>query len=180
MDQSEQGSVGRSTEPSFLAIGQILKPHGVRGEMRVRPLTDLPERFTWLETVYVGEQAQRPYQVAGVRFHQDIVLLQLHDVPTREAAALLRGQVLLVPIDEAIPLAEDEYFLFELEGLAVYTDEDEHLGEITAVLETGANTVLVVDGDQGELLLPNIPDVVLDIDFENGRMRVHLLPGLLS
>jgi 16S rRNA processing protein RimM len=86
---------------------------------------------------------------------------------------------LQVPKDEAIPLEEGEYYLYQLEGLAVYTDEGEHLGELVEVLETKANNVFIVHGSRGEVLLPDTEEVVLEIDFENGRMKVHLLPGLL-
>ena len=79
-----------------------------------------------------------------------------------------------------MPLEEGEYFLFQLVGLAVFSDEGQELGRLTQVLETGANNVFVVAGVDGEILLPDIDDVILDIDFANGRMTVHLLPGLLG
>lgn len=154
--------------------------HGVRGEVRVRPHTDLPERFTWLETVYVGEVDPRPLAVEGVRFHKDLVLLKLGGYDSREEAAALKGELLQVPMTEAIPLAEDEYFLYQLIGLAVVTDEGESLGELVEVLETGANNVFVVRGERGDILLPDTSEVIVDIDFENGRLTVHLLPGLLG
>ena len=88
--------------------------------------------------------------------------------------------MLQVPETEAVPLEEGEYFLFQLVGLAVFSDEGQELGRLTQVLETGANNVFVVAGVDGEILLPDIDDVILDIDFANGRMTVHLLPGLLG
>ncbi|VAW40964.1 hypothetical protein MNBD_CHLOROFLEXI01-878, partial [hydrothermal vent metagenome] len=86
---------------------------------------------------------------------------------------------LQIPVEEALPLAEGEYYLFQLTGLAVFTVEGESLGTLTSVIETGANRVFVVQGDKGELLLPDIEDVVEDIDFENGRLTVKLLLGLI-
>ncbi|MCA9901392.1 MAG: 16S rRNA processing protein RimM [Ardenticatenaceae bacterium] len=164
----------------FIVIGQITKPHGVRGEVRVKPHTDEPERFSWLEQVYVGAEDPRPMAVEQARVHQGMVLLKLTAVSTRAAAESLRGEWLLVPEDEALPLEEGEYFLFELEGLTVVTTDGETLGTLTGIIETGANNVFVVQGDRGELLLPDIDDVVQDIDFENGRMLVTLLPGLIQ
>jgi 16S rRNA processing protein RimM len=172
--------VESSAEPRFLVIGRILSVHGVRGEVRVRPHTDLPERFTWLETVYVGEHDPRPMVVEGVRFHKDLVLLKLAGYDSREEAAALKGEMLHVPMAEAIPLAEDEYFLYQLIGLAVVTDEGESLGELVEVLETGANNVFVVRGEGRDILLPDTKEVIVDIDFDNGRLTVHLLPGLLG
>lgn len=176
---SQRGLVSPKTEPRFLVIGRVIKPHGVRGELRVEIITDLPERFTWLETVYVGEEALEPIGVESVRFHKSFALVKLAGYDTRETAAALRAELLLVPEDEGIPLEEDEYYLYQLEGLAVYTDEGEHLGELVEVLETKANNVFIVQGSRGEVLLPDIDEVVLDIDFENVRMEVHLLPGLV-
>ncbi len=161
-------------------IGQITKPHGVRGEVRVRPHTDLPERFSWLTQVYVGQTNPQLRQVESMRWHKEILLLKFDGLDSRDAIEGLRGQYLQVPESEAIPLADDEYFLFQLIGLQVVSDEGHVLGELKRVIETGANHVFVVRGEAGELLLPDIPDVVLDINFEDGRMTVHLLPGLLS
>jgi 16S rRNA processing protein RimM len=175
----QRGLVPETTEPRFLVIGRIVKPHGVQGEMRVEIMTDLPERFTWLEEVYVGEHSPRRVAVDSVRFHKNFVLVKLDGFDTREAAAELRSQLLQVPEDEGIPLEEGEYYLYQLVGLEVYSDEGEHLGELVEVMETKANNVFIVQGSRGEILLPDTEEVVLDIDFENGRMEVHLLPGLV-
>ncbi|MCB9422832.1 MAG: 16S rRNA processing protein RimM [Ardenticatenaceae bacterium] len=174
----EAGSAGQSDEPAFLIIGRIQKPHGVRGEVRVVPHTDLPERFTWLETVWIGEDDPQPFDVEAARFHGELILLKLAGYDSREAAQDLRGEWLQVPESEAIPLEEGEYYLYQLEGLQVFTDEGEELGELVQVMETGANNVFVVRGESGELLLPDTDEVVQAIDFENGRMTVHLLAGL--
>jgi 16S rRNA processing protein RimM len=165
-------------EPRFLVIGQVRKPHGIRGEVRVTPHTELPERFSWLERVFVGSNHPQPMVVEGVRLHGDTILLKLQGYDNRNEAEALRGQMLQVPEAEAIPLAEGEYFLFQLEGLQVVSDEGKDLGELVEVIETKANNVFVVHGDGGELLLPDTSEVIQKIDFENGRMIVHLLAGL--
>lgn len=168
-----------SPELSFLLIGQISKPHGVRGEVHVVPYTDVPERFTWLKEVYVGRDEPRRVPVVQVRVHNERILLRLAGYEDRDAAETLRGAWLQVPEAEAIPLEEGEYFLFQLEGLEVVTDTGERLGKLVEVLETGANNVFRIMGESGEVLLPDIDEVILEIDFDNGRMLVHLLPGLL-
>lgn len=178
--QPERGSVENSAEPRFLAVGRVLKPHGVHGEVRVEPLTDQPERFEWLEYVYVGETALRRVAVESVRHHQQFVLLKLAGYPTRTEAEQLRDELLLVTEADAIPLAEDEYYLYQLEGLEVFTEEGEALGRLTEVLETGANNVFIIEGPRGQLLLPDIPDVVREVDIEGGRLVVRPLPGLLE
>ncbi|GJM39785.1 MAG: ribosome maturation factor RimM [Ardenticatenaceae bacterium] len=164
----------------FIVIGVITKPHGIRGELRIKPYTDEPNRFTWLEQVYIGANDPQPMEVEQARVHQDKVLLKLTAVTNRTDAEALRGQWLMVPEDQALPLEEGEYFLFQLKGLTVVTTDGETLGTLTEIIETGANNVFVVKGDKGELLLPDIDDVVQEIDFNNGRMLVTLLPGLIK
>ncbi len=166
--------------PEFIVIGKITKSHGVRGEVRVLPHTDIPERFTWLKTVVVGDENSVPVEVEQARVHKDKVLLKLAGCDDRNAADLLRGKLLFVSDEDAIPLQEDEYFLFELEGLQVVTDDGRILGTLAEIIETKANNVFIVRGDLGEILLPDTEEVIQEIDFENGRMRVHLIPGLLK
>ena len=174
------GSADDSAEPRFLAVGRVIKPHGVQGEVRVELMTDLPQRFKWLKTVYVGERNPRPVVVESVRFHQEFVLLKLSGYPTRTEAEALRNELLQVPEEEAIPLEEGEYFLHQLLGLEVQTEDGQSLGRLTDVLETGANNVFVVSGADGEHLIPDIPDVVQAVDVAGGRIIIRPLPGLLN
>lgn len=177
--KGRRGSADPLPEPRFLVIGEVIKPHGVRGEVRVLPHTDLPERFGWLKEIYVGEDAPRPVAVEGFRLHKQWALLKLAGYDDRDAAASLRGAILQVPREAAVPLEEGEYFIYQLEGLAVYTDAGEHLGELVEVLETKANYVYVVQGPRGEILLPDTDEVILDVDLKAGTMTIHPLPGLL-
>ncbi len=179
-ENHRRGSVGDHTESRFLVIGQVAKPHGVRGDVRVVLHTDLPERYTWLEEIYIGEQDPRPVPVEYVRFHKNWVLLKLEGYDDRDAVESLRGQLLQVREDQAIPLEEGEYFLFQLIGLSVISEDGDLLGELVQVIETGANNVFVVHGPQGEILIPDIVEVVRDIDFDKRQISVNLLPGLLS
>ncbi len=173
------GRGSAAADPRFLVIGKLLKPHGVRGDVRVRPLTDDPSRFSLLERVYLGKDALRPLTVTDIRFHKDIVLVKFEELNGRDAVQHLHGQLLHVAIEDALPLAEGEYYLFQLHGLDVYSDEDVYLGKLTSVIETGANNVFEVKGEGKPILLPDIPDVIVDIDFDNGRLTAHLLPGLV-
>ena len=174
------GSADNPAEPRFLAVGRVIKPHGVHGEVRVEVMTDRPERFGWLEAIYVGERNPRRVGVVSVRRHGQFVLLKLDGYPTRTEAELLRNELLQVPEDEAIPLEEGEYFLHQLLGLEVVTESGRSVGRLTDVLETGANNVFIIEGELGELLVPDIPDVVREVDVAGGRVIVRLLPGLLD
>jgi 16S rRNA processing protein RimM len=162
-----------------LVIGRVTRPHGVRGELRVAVYTELPERFTWLERVFVGLDDPQPYEVTGVRFHQNLVLLQLKGIDNRDAADGLRGAWLQIPEEEGIPLEEGEVYLHDIMGLTMVTTAGRVLGEIVEIIETAANDVYVVRGAQGEILVPDIPDVVIAIQPEEGTVVIEPLPGLL-
>ncbi len=168
----------RPQPPSYLAIGKVLRPWGVRGEVKVEILTDWPERFALLEYVYLGDEAVC-YHLERFRLHRGFALLKLEGCDDRSAAEALRDQLVQIAREEAMPLEEDEYYVYQIEGLEVWTDEGEMLGRVVEVLFTGANEVYVVQGPRGEVLIPAIADVVLQVDLEGGRLIVHLMDGLI-
>lgn len=167
----------RSSRPSHLVIGRVVSSHGVSGEVRVKVLTDFPDRFDGLETIYLGEE-YTPAVVEGHRKHGTSVLLKLAGVDRREEADKLRGLLIRLPIDQAVPLQEDEYYVYEIVGLEAWTTDGEHLGRVTEVLETGSNDVYVIRDGARELLIPALADVVLSVDLEKGRVEVQLMKGL--
>ncbi|NJN94003.1 MAG: 16S rRNA processing protein RimM [Anaerolineales bacterium] len=175
------GSSGeRRPELRYLAVGRIVRAHGLRGEVSVTLLTDFPERFDTTEWLYLGNEFEAtPYRLEKYRWHQDNVLLTLVGVSDRNAAEQLKGLFVQVPIEEAVPLPDGSYYLYQLIGLRVESTEGEVLGTITDVLETGANNVYVVQQENREILLPAIPDVVKKIDITQGIMVVQLIEGLI-
>lgn len=173
------GPPPRPPEPRFLAVGRVLRPHGVRGELRVEILTGYPERLPLHSTLYLGSDA-RAYRVERVRFHRGAALIKLVGCEDANAAEGLRDQLVQIPLKEAVPLEEGEYYHFQLLGVEVTTEEGNSLGRVTEVLDTGANDVFVVRGPHGEILIPAIEEVVRELDLESGHMVVMLLPGLLD
>lgn len=178
------GSGGAGTpEPHYLLVGRVSRPHGVRGELRVEIVTDYPERLSQHTDFYLARPDSpttvRRYLVEKVRIHRDVALLKLVGCDDRNAADELRGLLVQIPIEDAVPLEEGEYYLYQLIGVWVETEDGEGLGQVVDVIETGANDVYVVRGPRGEVLLPAIEDVVLELDLESKRMVVHLLAGLL-
>jgi len=170
--------------PDYLVIGEVLRPHGVQGELRIRILTDYPERIAELPTVYLGADVEspnlKPYPVAGMRMHQNYGLLRLKGIDNRDKADRLRGQLIMVDIDHAVPLEEGEFYLYELLGLEVRTEEGETLGTISEVIETGANDVYVVDSPRyGEVLIPVTEETVLETNIAAGIVIVRLPEGLI-
>jgi len=166
-----------SQRPTHLAIGRILSPHGVKGEVQAEVLTDFPERFARLKTVYLGED-RRPEVLEGARIHGRRILLKFAHYEDRDEAEELRGELVYVPIEEAIPLGDDEYYVYEIVGLKVWTTEGEYLGRVEEVLHTGSNDVYVVRKADEEILIPAISGVVLKVDLDEGRIEVRLAKGL--
>ncbi|MEW5960442.1 MAG: ribosome maturation factor RimM [Chloroflexota bacterium] len=168
-------------ELRYLAIGKVVRAHGLRGELSVAVLTDFPDRFETMEWVYVGNEFEAfPFRVEHYRWHKDNILLTLAGIANRSQAEALRGQLIQIPVDEAVPLPEGEYYLYQLIGLQVVTVDGQKLGTISQILETGANDVYVVDNSHGrQLLLPGTPEVVQAIDIEQGRMVVKVIDGLI-
>ncbi len=178
--QPYEGLDQRWSEPEFLAIGQIKKAHGLRGEVTIEVMTDFPERFDEMKVVYVGDKVSaKLFAVAATRWHKSQVLLQFEGVTDRTQAETFKGLYLKIPVSEAKQLAPDDYYDYQLQGLAVVTDEGELLGPVVEIIETGANDVYVVSGEQAEILLPATQEVVLKVDLESRRMIVHVLDGLL-
>jgi len=167
-------------ELRYLAIGRVVRAHGVRGEISVAVLTDFPERFESLEWVYVGNEFEaQPFRLEKHRWHKKNVLLTLSDITDRTQAEQLQGQFIQIPIDEAVPLPDGDYYLYQLVGLQVITSTGELLGTIDHIIETGANDVYVVKNEaQEELLIPAIADVVKSVDLDKGQIIIELLDGL--
>ena len=166
-------------EPEFLVVGKLGKPHGVRGEIVMDIFTDFPERLKQGVTVYVGEQ-YLPLQITNVRSHSRGILLSFEGYQSRVEAAELRNLLIQVPTADRPELPNGEYYHHQLLGLHVIDENGTRLGHITAILETGANDVYVIQSESGaEMLIPAIESVVEDIDLEEKQVKVHLLPGLL-
>ena len=104
----------------------------------------------------------------------------IRDSNYRDQADAFRGQLIQVPYEDAVPLEDGEFFLFELYGMSVVTDEGEQLGSLKEIIQTGANDVFVVQGERGEVLIPDTEEVVLNIDREQRQITVHLIPGLID
>lgn len=175
----------KSNKPKYLILGKILRPHGVRGELRMKIMTDYPERLiNELKMVYIGADANQAdaeaHTIKSARFHKDFLLLTLEGISDRNEAELLREQLVMVDIENAVPLEEDEVYLYELIGLTVKTSDKKILGTIQDVLETGANDVYVIRSrEYGELLIPIHDETLLEIDVEGETVTVNLPEGLL-
>lgn len=149
-------------ELDLFTIGQIVAPHGVRGDVRIYPDTDFPKRFLKMKYGYIDG---RKYEVESARLHKRVVLMKFAGVDDRNAAELLVKKDLQVPREDLVPLQKGQHYIYDILGSAVCDLQGHELGKLTDVLRTGSNDVYVVTADDGkETLLAVIPDVIKSID----------------
>ena len=165
----------------YLEIGQIVNTFGIKGMVKIKPFTDDINRFDRLKKVYISNKNEKKeYQIQEVKYHKNMVLMKLEGVDTPEQADLLRQSYLLVDRADEEPLEEGVYYIVDLLGLEVYTDDNKLLGKVDDIFNTGSNDIYVVKDEMGKkILLPGIPDVLKNVDLEKGRITVHLIPGLI-
>ncbi len=164
-----------------LEVGQIVNTFGIKGEVKVTPFTDDINRFDDLKKVYVKTRKDDElYKVEGVRYHKNMVLLKLEGIENPEQAELLKNAFLEINREDAVPLRKGQYFIADLIGLEVYTDEGKLLGKVDNIYNTGANDIYIVKDELGkQVLLPGIKEVIKQVDLENEKIIVHLIPGLI-
>lgn len=163
-------------------VGVVTSTHGVHGEVKVFPTTDDPRRFKRLkEVILSSSKDEKMMEVESVKFFKNMVILKFVGIDTMNDAETLRQCSLYVTRENAVRLRKDEYFIADLIGISVFNENNEKIGTLTDVYETGANDVYVIAMEDGrELLLPAIKQCVLDVNVEEGKMQIHILEGLLD
>ena len=166
----------------LLQVGVITSTHGVRGEVKVFPTTDDPNRFKSLKHVLLDTgREKKSLEVQGVKFFKQFVILKFKGIDNINDIERYKRCPLLVERKDAVELEEDEYFIADMIGIEVVTEDDKPFGTLKDVMETGANDVYEVEMADGKsLLLPAIKQCILNVDVENGTMQVHVLEGLLD
>lgn len=165
-----------------LQVGVISSTHGVRGEVKVFPTTDDVKRFKRLKEVILDTgKEELTLEIEGVKFFKQFVILKFKGFDNINDIEKYKSKSLYVTRENAVQLRKDEYFIADLQGLTVVDEADEVLGTLRDVMETGANDVYIIDLTDGrEVLIPAIKECILNVDMESGRMRVHMLEGLLD
>ena len=165
----------------FLRVGVISSTHGIKGEVKVYPTTDDVKRFKKLKTVILDTGREHlTLEVESVKFFKQFVILKFKGIDNINDIEKYKGKDLLVDRANAVKLRKDEYFVVDLIGLEVFTEDGEKFGTMKDVLETGANDVYIIDSlNHGEVLIPAIKQCVLDIDIEANKMVIHLMKGLV-
>ena len=165
----------------LLQIGVITKTHGVHGEVKVFPMTDDVTRFKKLKDAVIdagGENVN--VKCTGAKYFKQFVILKFEGFDTIEQIEKYCGKGLFVTRSNAVSLKKDEYFICDLIGLKVIDENEDEIGRITDVIQTGANDVYEIElTDQRTLLLPAIKECVLKVDLDGGNMKIHILEGLI-
>jgi 16S rRNA processing protein RimM len=171
----------RGAADDWVAVGLVVGGFGVRGELKVESLTDVPDRFNRLTTIYVGD-AHVPHRVAGARSHKQLILLTLDGVHDLTAAERLRGQRLWIPLAEIAPLPTDSYYIHDLIGLRVQHVNGTPLGRVADVIAGSAGDLLLVRETPGggDVLLPAVKEFIKSVDLAAGRVVVAPIPGLFD
>ncbi|MBQ7360730.1 MAG: ribosome maturation factor RimM [Lachnospiraceae bacterium] len=163
-------------------VGAITSTHGVRGEVKVFPTTDDVRRFKKLKEVLLDTGKEMlTLEIESVKFFKQFVILKFKGIDSLNDVEKYRSKNLYVTRENAVKLRKDEYFIADLIGLSVLTDEEEPFGELVDVIQTGANDVYVVKmADGKEVLLPAIKECILSVDMDERKMMVHVMDGLLD
>ena len=166
----------------YLRVGVIANTHGVRGEVKVYPTTENIKRFDYLKVAVIDTGKEKiNVNVTGVKYFKNMVILKFEQYDNMDQVIPLKGMDLLVTRENAIPLAEGEHYIVDMIGCKIITDDGNTLGELTDVMQTGANDVYVVKTTDGkEVQLPAIKECVLEKDIENKVIKVHIMKGLLD
>jgi len=167
-------------QTEYFEIGKIAGTHGLKGDLRVFPTTDDKRRFELLDFLRIELREKTiEIKIERIWYHKQFVMVKLAGYDDATSAQTLKGGRVMIHRDQALPLEEDEYYLADLLGLRVFTEDGEDLGELTDVLFTGANDVYVVKNEAGaQILIPAIKKCVLDVDIAAGRVLVRLMEGL--
>ena len=169
--------------PRLVVIGEIARPHGLRGELRVNPLTDHPERFGALEECVVWDRPRDERQVRRIRaarVHGTQVLVSLAGIDSIEAAQPLVGRLMAVPESEALPLAPGWFYPWQITGARVVTEDGREVGEVVRIDPSPGHDLWVVKDGAREHLIPAVPEIVVDVDIPSGRVVIRPPDGLLD
>lgn len=168
-------------EKQLLEIGQIVNTYGIKGFLKVVPYTDDIKRFEKLNSIYIQtKKALETVTIEEVKYSKNLVLLKIKGIDNINDAENYKNCYIKINRSDAVELPEDSYFIIDLIGIKVYTDEGEELGDIVDVFPTGANDVYVVKNEIGkQVLLPAIGDVIKNVDIKNKKMIIHLIEGLV-
>ncbi len=173
-----------SDNADLIRVGIVIKPHGIRGELKVKPLTDFPNRFHSLSEIYmipIGGDSSFSAKIDGVRIHQDRVLIKLNCINSISEAEAVIGYEICINREECVDLPSGFYYAFDLIGLKVLSLEGEYVGTVADVLSSPAQDLLIVKKkNENKVMIPLVSEIVKDISIDQKRIIIQNLQGLLD
>ena len=165
-----------------MKFGQIVNTFGIKGMVKVKPFTEnTKKRFDNLKKVYIkNKNEKKEYEIEELKYHKQMVLIKFKGIENPEQANILRNSYLVIDRENEKPLEEGTYYIVDMIGLEVYTEEGEKIGNLEDVFNSGSSDIYVVKDELGkQILLPAIEEVIKKIDMKERKMIVHLIPGLM-
>lgn len=165
----------------FIAYGKILKPHGLKGEIKVLPYSAEPENFKQVQYIYTKSDSNGPrrYKVSAKRFQKHFIIARLQNVNSIEDAEALRNKEIHVDRNELPSNQEDEYYWFELIGLNVYNENECLIGQVDSLIDNTAQPVLVIKNNSEEYMVPFIDRFVKEVNLDNSKIVVESIADLI-
>lgn len=170
-----------NTDNNFISVGEIVNTHGIKGEVKVISLSDYPERFkTGNQLIAEKNGRLSKLTIDQVRTQRNVLLIKFREIVDMDAALEMKGAVLKIDKEQLPQLPDGTYYIFDIIGLAVSTEDGQPLGTVKDVIQTGSNDVFVVTGEAKEYMIPGLKEIVKLIDREKGIMIIRPLDGLLD
>jgi 16S rRNA processing protein RimM len=162
-------------------VGKILKPQGIKGEVKIEVITSFPEHFNSLKDLFIKKGEYKSLHIESVRLEKSFAFIKFSEIQSRNEAETFRGFYLYIPEDGLQPLNEDEYYHHQLNGMQVFSEDNVYIGKITAVESYPQNDVLVVKNIYGiSHLIPMVKDIVRRVDIKSQKVTIHIIEGLLG
>jgi len=165
----------------MFVVGKVVKPQGVKGEVKARVITSFPEHFEQLSALYIEQNEYKKFNIEDMRLSGSFVFIKFKNIDTRDDAENLRNKYLYIPAEELYPLEDDEFYHHQLLGLKVYDQDNVYLGVVKEIESYPVNDILVVENEKKKIyLIPVVKDFIKEIDIESQKVTVHVVEGLLG
>jgi len=162
-------------------VGKVLKPQGLKGEIKAEIITSFPEHFEHISDIYIEQNEFKKFTVEETRFSKNFVFLRFKEIQSRNDAESLRGEYLYIQDKDLVPLKSDEFYHHQLLGLNVYDEDDSFIGVVKDIETYPENDILVVtDENKNAHLIPVIKDIIKRVDLESQKVTIHVMEGLLG
>ncbi len=165
----------------YIKVGRIINTHGIRGELKVLPLTDNLDRFDDLKIVYIGNNKEK-VEIEQVKYHKGLAIIKLKEFDNINQVLKFKDDFLYIDVEDKVELPEDHYFIFDIVDCNVYDTKGRKIGVVTDVLQYTSNDVYVVkDMEKNkEYLIPAVKEFVVDIDVENKKIIIDPIEGMIE